>query len=172
MLRANDDPPPRHSHAVRLVSGQEERMTGSLRRGLALVAILGLLVSCSSSPTSGPVSATEKEWQISLSSTNLKAGDITFNITNNGDKQHEFIIRKTDLKADSLPLNSDGEVIEDDPQLSEVGDPSEVGEIDPGTSNATITVNLAPGHYVIFCNLHVGDLLHYKQGMHVDFTVS
>ncbi len=148
-------------------------MTGMVRRGLALIAIGGLLVSCSSSgPTSGPVSATLKEWQMSLSSTNLKAGDITFNVTNNGDKEHEFVIRKTALQSDSLVLNADGEVSEDDPSLTPVGDPSELAEIKSGSSDRTITVKLQPGHYVIFCNLHVNDLLHYKKGMHIDFTVS
>lgn len=148
-------------------------MTGTVRRGLALAAIGALLVSCSSSgPTTGPISATEKEWQITLSSTNIKAGAITFNVTNNGDKQHEFIIRKTDLKSDALPKNADGEVIEDDPQLTEVGDPSEIGEINAGTSDRNVTVTLQPGHYVIFCNLHVDTLLHYQKGMHIDFTVS
>ncbi len=33
-------------------------------------------------------------------------------------------------------------------------------------------VSLQPGHYVVFCNLHVEDLLHYQKGMHVDFTVN
>jgi uncharacterized cupredoxin-like copper-binding protein len=148
-------------------------MTGTVRRGLALIAIGSLLVSCSSSgPTSGPVSATVKEWQISLSATNIKAGEITFNITNDGDKEHEFVVRKTELKSDKLVLNADGEVTEDDPSLSEVGDPSEVAEIMPGTSNKSLTLTLAAGHYVIFCNMHVEDLLHYQKGMHIDFTVS
>ncbi len=149
-------------------------MSGMQRRALALLAITGLLVSCSGggSPTSGPVQATEKEWQIALASTNLKAGSLTFNIKNDGDKEHEFVIRQTDLKSDALPLNSDGEVSEDAPELKPVGDPSEVAEIKSGSSDRSITVNLKPGHYVIFCNLHVGDLLHYQKGMHVDFTVS
>ena len=148
-------------------------MTGTVRRGLALIAIGSLLVSCSSSgPTSGPVSGTQKEWEIKLSSTNLKAGAITFNVTNNGDKEHEFIIRKTDLKSDSLVKNAAGEVIEDDPSLTPVGNPSELGKIASGSSDRTITVTLQPGHYVIFCNLHVADLLHYQKGMHVDFTVT
>jgi uncharacterized cupredoxin-like copper-binding protein len=142
-----------------------------VRSTFALIAILGLLVSCSSGPTSGPVSATLKEWQITLSSSTLKAGEITFNVTNSGDKEHEFIIRKTDLQSDKLPTNADGEVVEDDPALAEVGDPSEIGEIPSGSSDKSITVTLQPGHYVIFCNLHVEDLLHYQKGMHTDFTV-
>jgi uncharacterized cupredoxin-like copper-binding protein len=148
-------------------------MIRAVRRGLALIAVGGLLVACSSSgPTSGPVSATLKEWEIKLSSANIKAGAITFNVTNNGDKEHEFVIRKTDLKSDALPLNADNEVSEEAPELTEVGDPSELAEIAAGSTNGTITVTLQPGHYVIFCNLHVEELLHYQKGMRVDFTVS
>lgn len=147
-------------------------MTGMVRRGLALIAIGSLLAACSSSgPAAGPISATVKEWQISLSATTLKAGEITFNIKNDGDKEHEFVVRKTDLQSDKLPLNADGEVSEDAPELTEVGDPSEVAEIKSGSSDRSLTVTLQPGHYVIFCNLHVEDLLHYQKGMHIDFTV-
>jgi uncharacterized cupredoxin-like copper-binding protein len=151
-------------------------VTGTVRRGLSLIAIAGLLAACSapaaSSGGSGPISATLKEWQISLSSATHSAGAITFNITNNGDKEHEFVVRKTDKKADALPLNADGEVSEDAPELTEVGDPSEVAEIASGSSDKTLTVTLQPGHYVIFCNLHVEELLHYQKGMHVDLTVN
>ena len=151
-------------------------MTGTLRRGLAIIAIGGLIVACStpaaSVNASGPISATLKEWQISLSSATHSAGAITFNITNNGDKEHEFVVRKTDKVADGLPLNADGEVSEDAPELTEVGDPSELAEIKPGSTDGTLTVTLQPGHYVIFCNLHVEELLHYQKGMHVDLTVN
>jgi uncharacterized cupredoxin-like copper-binding protein len=140
-------------------------------RVLVLIASAALFASCSSGASAGPVAATIKEWQISLSATTLKAGSLTFNITNNGDKEHEFVMRKTALTSDKLPLNADGEVSEDSTELTEVGDPSEVAEIKSGSSDRTLTVNLQPGHYVIFCNLHVDDLLHYQKGMHVDFTV-
>jgi len=151
-------------------------MTGTLRRGLAIIAIGGLIVACStpaaSVNASGPISATLKEWEIKLSSTTPSAGKITFNITNNGDKEHEFVVRKTDKAADGLPLNTDGEVSEDAPELTEVGDPSELAEIKPGSKDGTLTVTLQPGHYVIFCNLHVEELVHYQKGMHVDLTVN
>jgi uncharacterized cupredoxin-like copper-binding protein len=100
------------------------------------------------------------------------AGSITFNFKNNGVMLYEFVVRKTVKKADGLPLNADGEVSEDAPELTEVGDPSEVAEIKSGSSDKTLTVTLQPGHYVIFCNLHVEELLHYQKGMHVDLTVN
>jgi uncharacterized cupredoxin-like copper-binding protein len=156
---------------------EEERMPRTLPRGLAIFAIGALLMSCSSPGGSGgggngEVDATVKEWEINLSSTTVSPGEITFNITNDGDKEHEFVVRRTDLQSDDLPLNDDGEVSEDAPELTEVGDPSELAEIQPGSTDNTLTVNLEPGHYVIFCNLHVEDLIHYQKGMHVDLTVS
>lgn len=151
-------------------------MTGTVPRVLALIAIGGLLAACSSAgasaDASGPISATLKEWQISLSSTTHSAGKITFNLTNSGDKEHEFVVRKTDLQSDKLPLNADGEVSEDATELTEVGDPSEAAEIKPGSSDTTLAVTLQAGHYVIFCNLEVEDLKHYEKGMHVDLTVN
>ncbi len=146
-------------------------MTATVRAVLALVASVTLLAACSSGPATGPVSATVKEWQIDLSATTLKAGTITFKITNAGDKQHEFVMRKTDLTSDKLPVVADGTISESATELSAVGEPSEVAEINSGTSDRTLTVTLQPGHYVVFCNLHVDDLLHYQKGMRTDFTV-
>jgi uncharacterized cupredoxin-like copper-binding protein len=154
-------------------------MTRTVRRGLALAAIAGLLVSCSpggSAGGPGPVIATMKEWEIKLSSAAVPAGNVTFNLTNDGDKEHEFIVRKTDLKADSLPLNASGEdagrINEEAPELTEVGNPSEVAVVPSGSTGLSLRLTLQPGHYVLFCNLKVEDLLHYQKGMRADFTVS
>ena len=43
----------------------------------------------------------------------------------------------------------------------------ETGDMEPGTS-MTLTLDLAPGHYAVVCNL-VG---HYANGMHEDFWVT
>lgn len=153
-------------------------MTRTVRRGLALIAIGGLLVSCSApAGASGKtVTASLKEWEIKLSSADFSTGDVTFNLTNDGDKEHEFIVRKTDLKADSLPLVESGDdagrIDEESPELTEVGTPSEVAVVPSGSTGLSLRLTLKPGHYVLFCNLKVEDLLHYQKGMHVDFTVS
>jgi uncharacterized cupredoxin-like copper-binding protein len=153
-------------------------MTGTARKALALIAIGSLVSACSgqAGTTGTTVTATLKEWEIKLSSTDLKAGDITLNFTNNGDKEHEFLVRKTDLKADSLPIVASGDdkdrVDEESSELTEVGNPSEIAVIPPGTTGLSLRLTLDPGHYVVFCNLHVEDLLHYQKGMHTDFTVT
>ena len=153
-------------------------MTGTVRKVLALIAIGSLLAACSKSGgTAGTtVTATLKEWEIKLSSADLKAGDIIINFTNNGDKEHEFLVRKTDLKADSLPLVASGadagRVDETSSALTSVGNPSEIAVLPPGTTGLSLRLTLQPGHYVVFCNLHVADLLHYQKGMHTDFTVT
>lgn len=110
-----------------------------------------------------------KEWSITLSPTSGASGDVTFTIANSGAFVHELIIRKTDLAADALPLNGAGEVDETDPRLEDVG---ELEDIQAGSTGNTLTVTVTPGHYVVFCNLHVGTVLHYQQGLHTDFTVS
>jgi uncharacterized cupredoxin-like copper-binding protein len=153
-------------------------MTGTVRKALTLIAIGSLLGACSgqAGSTGTTVTATLKEWEIKLSSASVKAGEITFNFTNNGDKEHEFLVRKTDLAPDKLPLVTSGEdkdrVDEESSQLTEVGNPSEIAVIPPGTTGLSLRLTLQPGHYVVFCNLHVGDLLHYQKGMHAEFTVS
>jgi len=153
-------------------------MTGTVRKTLALMAIGSLVGACSApaGSTGTTVTATLKEWEIKVSSANLAAGDVTFNLTNDGDKEHEFIVRKTDLQADSLPLIDSGEdagrIDEESSELSEVGNPSEVAVVPPGSTGLSLRLNLEPGHYVLFCNLKVEDLLHYDKGMHVDFTVT
>ena len=127
-----------------------------MRRVLVL-AVSAVLAGACSPAASKNVSGTVEEWKITISPATALAGEVTFTIKNNGEKEHEFVVRKTALAADKLNLGADGEVIEDDPSLEEIG---ELAEIKPGTTGNTVTLTLAPGHYVIFCNLHVGELLH------------
>jgi uncharacterized cupredoxin-like copper-binding protein len=138
------------------------------RRLGALCAAAILAAACSSagggaSPTpSGSIDATLADWSITLSPPLGKAGTVTFTIKNAGANKHEFVVFKTDLAADKLPVAND-EVQED--QLTKV---DEKEDIESG-STATLTIdNLQPGHYVIICNI-TG---HYEKGMHTDFTVS
>jgi uncharacterized cupredoxin-like copper-binding protein len=109
------------------------------------------------------VTAKETEFKIDLSTTTAAPGSVTFDITNGGTIVHEFVVMKTDLAADKLPVDaSKGAVNEDASSISPV---DEVEDIAVG-ANAKLTVDLPAGHYVVICNLPG----HYIGGMHADFT--
>ena len=90
-----------------------------------------------------------------------KAGEVTFHISNHStDTKHNFVVYKTDLAGDKLPMDNKGDVI--GAQLTKVGEM----EVDKGNSR-DLKVDLTPGHYVAVSNLDG----QYKAGMHVDLTV-
>ena len=110
------------------------------------------------------VTAKETEYKIDLGASSAPAGPITFQITNAGKVVHEFVVMKTDLAADKLPVDSKGAVTEDAAGLTAV---DEVEDIAVGAS-PTLAVDLPAGHYVIICNI-AG---HYAGGMRADFTTN
>ena len=88
------------------------------------------------------------------------AGSITFTVSNTGTQIHEFVVVKTDLKADALAV-VDNKI--DESVLTPV---DEIEDIAVG-ANPRLTVDLAAGHYVLLCNIES----HYEQGMRADFDV-
>ena len=95
-----------------------------------------------------------------VDTTSVPTGPVTFNFENIGDRKHEMVVLKTDTPFDQLVVAADNRVSEDD----SVG---EIGETDVGKSG-TVTLDLAPGNYVLVCNIEK----HYAQGMKVAFTVT
>jgi uncharacterized cupredoxin-like copper-binding protein len=88
--------------------------------------------------------------------TKVKAGEVTFQVTNNSkDLIHEMLVAPAD-PAKPLPF------IEKDFRVDEEAakDMGEVSELDPGKSGS-LTITLAPGTYILFCNV-AG---HYMSGM-------
>jgi uncharacterized cupredoxin-like copper-binding protein len=150
-------------------------VTGGL---VVMIAAAVILAACGTGPptnapavtaspatsTATEVTVTESEYRIDLSAATSPAGKVTFHIKNAGTMVHEFVVIKTDLTADKVPLASSGvEVDEDATGLTAV---DEVEDIAAGAS-ADLDVDLAAGHYVLICNIPG----HYPSGMHVDFTV-
>jgi uncharacterized cupredoxin-like copper-binding protein len=129
---------------------------------LSLIALPTSLVACSSD--SGGVGATEVDFSITLDDTDLPTGETTFDISNEAEQTHEFVVIKTDLPADQLPTDDNGDVDEEGSGIEPV---DEVEDIEAGTTQ-NLTVNLDAGNYVAICNLPG----HYRQGMHAAFTVS
>jgi uncharacterized cupredoxin-like copper-binding protein len=141
-----------------------------IKRTTMVVAAVALAggVACSSSSSSsssgssaGGVSATEKDFSITLSSSTGTAGPVTFNISNEGPSTHEFVVIKTDDAPDALPVKN-GTVDEDGLTIVDENE-----DIAPGTT-AELPVDLEAGSYVIICNVSG----HYEAGMHAGFTVS
>ena len=113
------------------------------------------------------------EWAITAKPS-APAGDVTFNVTNNGTMEHEMVILQTDTPAADIPITDSGDPpapaatgankVSEDTNIGETGDP----ELLPGDTRTFTVAGMAPGHYVLVCNL--AD--HYMSGMRIDFTVT
>jgi uncharacterized cupredoxin-like copper-binding protein len=111
------------------------------------------------------VNVTEKDFAIGLDNSSVSSGKVEFKIKNQGPSTHQIVVFKTDLAADKLPLNTAGtEVNETASGLTSVG---KQGDIASGDSKTLEIDNLAPGKYVLICNV-AG---HYQLGMHTSLTV-
>ena len=89
----------------------------------------------------------------------VPAGKVTFVVRNAGTMVHEFLVLKTDKAAGALPMKGQ--------RASEAGAKGEIGEFAAGRTKR-LTLTLAPGKYVLLCNLPG----HYKRGQFVSFVVT
>lgn len=136
-------------------------VVGVFMAAVVVAVIVGMIVW--SPPALGDVPVSLKDYSITMSS-KLSAGSQTFGLTNDGKQPHELVVFKTDLQADALPVDSDGRVDEESPELENIadsGDPMKVGE------SQALKTKLDPGHYVAVCN--IAD--HYARGMQLNITV-
>jgi uncharacterized cupredoxin-like copper-binding protein len=99
----------------------------------------------------------EHDFRIDASAGTVPAGTIAFQVHNDAPTTHEFVVVRTDDPADRLPIGSDGIGVDED-ALTAAGELAEV----PSGENLTLTLALAPGRYVFFCNMEG----HYLGGMH------
>jgi uncharacterized cupredoxin-like copper-binding protein len=129
--------------------------------GAVVVAVIVGLVAYS--PPIGDVPVSLRNYSITMPAT-LSAGSHTFGVTNDAKQPHELVVFRTDLPADSLPVDENGDVIEDSPELKTVADSGT--DLAGGVTRA-IPAKLAPGHYVAVCNLPK----HYGLGMYANLTV-
>lgn len=134
----------------------------TVRRMLVMIfaGSLLLLPACSGD---GGVGVTLADYSVTPDESSAPAGDVTFDITNDAEQTHEFVVFKTDLAADQLPTNDDGDVDEEGEGVEHIDEIEDIA----GGSNESLTVNLDAGNYVLICNLPG----HYRQGMHASFTV-
>lgn len=134
---------------------------------LAVAAIAVTAVGCGSTASSpsaaadGSIAVELNEWKVTPAQASAPAGSITFAVANKGTQVHEFVVVKTDAKADALTV-VDNKI--DEGALTPI---DEIEDIAAGAT-PTLTVTLDAGHYVLLCNIES----HYGQGMRADFDVS
>lgn len=118
------------------------------------------------------VDVTLSEWEVVAEPDSVPEGDVTFDVQNDGEEEHELVVVKTDFDPGELPAEDDGSVDEGADGIDVIG---ETNEIDAG-DNDSRTFSLDPGNYVLLCNLvHEEDgeeEAHYQLGMRTPFEVT
>lgn len=134
-------------------------------RSFAALMLVVLLLPVLSACGPAAVDVTLETYKLTMSSTTAPAGEITFHVINKAaDQEHEFVIFRTDLPADQMPMNAEGNVDENGAGVTHV---DEI-QLAAGTSG-DLKVTLDKGNYVMICNIPENH--HYTQGMYVAFTV-
>jgi uncharacterized cupredoxin-like copper-binding protein len=107
------------------------------------------------------VRVTERDFRISAPKL-VAAGDVNLVVRNNGPDTHELIVVRGN--GARLPLRRDGLTVDEEAVLKRTAASLDGGA--PG-SVRRLSVHLAPGRYVLFCNM-AG---HYLGGMHTELVV-
>src|SRR5687768_14310019 len=125
---------------------------------LTVMAVLLMLPGCSSppSPTGQVLRVRIKDFKIKPALPSLQGSSITLSVWNAGPSTHEFVVVRSDRSSDELPLATDGLSVDED-AVAPIDELTEV----PAKTRETFPLTLAPGRYVLFCNLEG----HYLAGM-------
>jgi uncharacterized cupredoxin-like copper-binding protein len=143
---------------------------------LVYAAVIGAVVVATRSDSGGASTTVEarlSEWQVDADP-RVGAGDVTFVVRNFGTMPHEMLVLQTDTPAHELPITDSG-----DPPVpvatgaDKVDEEASVGEtggepLEPSETRTFVVKDMAPGHYVLLCNLSG----HYQLGMATDLTVT
>jgi azurin len=106
------------------------------------------------------VTVSLEDFAVVLDVDSAGAGEVTFEVANDGATLHNFLVIRTDLATDDLPL--DGAAVDED-AVDVVG---RTGDIASGETE-TVAVSLDAGSYVLICNIPG----HVQLGMTVALTI-
>ena len=140
------------------------------RRRWAWVLVLGLVAAAIAVPLTvarrdGPTprgtlhNVLLEDFKVRQETTVVPAGTVSFLIRNQGPTTHEVIVVRTDLAPDKLPLQPDGLTVDEEERGVKFLEEVEGLDID---DRETLILDLAPGRYVLYCNLEG----HYLGGMY------
>ena len=131
---------------------------------LALVVLLTVERRHEPAPLGTPVNVRLEDFKVRRDVAVVPAGTVSFRIRNQGPTTHELNVIRTDRAPDKLPLQRDGLTVDQDARGIDHLD--EVGGLDID-DRRTLVLDLAPGNYVLYCNLEG----HYLGGMYAALTV-
>jgi hypothetical protein len=115
-------------------------------------------------PSGTPVNVLLQDFKVRMDAAVVPAGTVSFRLLGQGPTTHEFIVVRTDRSPDKLPLQPDGLTVNEEALGVELVDEADGLDID---DRQTLDLRLAPGHYVMYCNLEG----HYLGGMYAALTV-
>jgi uncharacterized cupredoxin-like copper-binding protein len=131
---------------------------------VALAVPLALARRQEPTPSGTPVNVLLKDFEVQQDAAVVPAGTVSFRIRNQGPTSHEYVVVRTDRAPDKLPLQRDGLTVDEEGPGMDLVDEAEALDID---DRQTLVLDLAAGHYVMYCNLEG----HYLGGMHAALTV-
>jgi len=148
--------------AVRQFRSRSARLAG-----VGVLASLSLLAGGCGSNAHAPKGATlvginERDYHIGAQRQDLRAGLVDFAVDNHGPDAHELIVVRA--QGAQLPLRTDGLTVNEEALQHD-----EAGSLEPGQPGGVrhLLLRLAPGRYVLFCNMSG----HFMGGMHTELVV-
>ena len=143
------------------LSSQGSRLAALVLVVVAVVGVKALRVHASSSTHDPVVRISERDFRIKAPKT-IRAGVVRLRVHNAGPDTHELLLVR--LRGGKLPLRRDGLTVDED--ALEPLHPVIIEGMERGQGDE-VQVHLAPGRYVLFCNM-AG---HYLSGMHARVVV-
>ena len=111
-----------------------------------------------------PIGVGLSDYHVALPSTSIAAGQVTLNVSNAANQQHELLVFKSDLAPSAYPTTSDGDINEDGPGITKISDGDNLDLAAAQTRSVDLT---QPGTYLFVCNLPG----HFARGMYSVVTV-
>ena len=130
--------------------------------GLSALLTVGTWVTLTTHPAAAQASTrmavTLSEFSIMTERQDVPAGEVVFDVANTGEDAHELIVIKSDLDTNALPPSPSAKNEVDEAAIGEY-----VGGFEDVQSGmaASGSLTLAPGRYILLCNLSK----HYANGM-------